>query len=296
MKTALLGAGGQLADDLRRVLSDWGLRPFTHAELDICHHDRVRQVLTELAPEVVINCAAYVRVDDAEDDVEEAFRVNALAVRNLAQVCRDLDCTLVHISTDYVFDGKKGSPYTEDDCPDPLNVYGASKLAGENFVRNISPKHLVVRTSGLYGLAGSSGKGGNFVETMIRSAGEGRAIQVVDDQVLTPTYSLDLAAALKELIAKAPSGVYHLTNAGQCSWYQFAQKVFELEGPQPELRRTTTAQRGDKARRPALSVLDNRKTIELGLRPMRPWEDALRAYLQAREVAASETETPVSQG
>ena len=284
MRTALLGAGGQLAYDLKRVLADWDLRPFTHAELDICHHDRVRQVLTELAPEVVINCAAYVRVDDAEDEVEEAFRVNAFAVRNLAQVCRDLGCMLVHISTDYVFDGKKGTPYTEDDCPNPLNVYGASKLAGENFVRNLCPKHLVIRSSGLYGVAGSSGKGGNFVETMIRLGQKGKAIRVVDDQVFAPTSTRELARLVKGILLSGVYGTFHLTSQGESSWYEFAGRLFELLGRPVPLSRTTTRDFGARARRPAFSVLRSIRLSDLGLHEIPPWDVCLADYL--RETAA----------
>ncbi|MEM1867999.1 MAG: dTDP-4-dehydrorhamnose reductase [Thermosphaera sp.] len=278
----MIGANGQLGTDLVKVLNNWDLVPLTHAELDICDFVRARKVLTELRPDVVINTAAFNRVDDAEAQPEKAFWVNTYAVRNLAQVCADLDCTLMHISTDYVFGGEKRTPYTEDDPPNPLNVYGVSKLAGEYFVRNICPKHFIVRTSGLYGVAGSSGKGGNFVETMVRLAKEGKPIRVVTDQVLTPTYTKDLAQKIKELLTTEAYGLYHITNSGQCSWYEFARRIFELLGIKPDFGPTTSAEFRAKARRPAYSVLAHERLKELGLDDLRPWPEALKAYLEEK--------------
>ncbi len=227
-RVVVIGANGQLGTDLVKVLDDRELIPLSHSDLDICDFVYTRTRLSQIRPTVVINTAAFTRVDDCEDEVSKAFWVNAYAVRNLAQVCADLNCVLIHISTDYVFGGEKHTPYTEDDAPNPLNVYGVSKLAGEYFVRNICPKHFIIRTSGLYGVAGSSGKGGNFVETMIRLAQEGKPIRVVTDQVLTPTYTKDLSQKIKELSQTGAYGVYHITNSGQCSWYEFAAKIFEL--------------------------------------------------------------------
>lgn len=287
LRTVILGAGGQLAYDLQRAMADWDLVPLRHADADICDYPQVRQVLAELEPQIVINTAAFVRVDDCEDQVEKAFQVNTYAVRHLAQVCSELDCVLVHISTDYVFGGEKRYPYTEDDPPNPLNVYGVSKLAGEYFVRNLCPKHFVVRSSGLYGVAGSSGKGGNFVETMIRMARRGKSIRVVDDQVLAPTYTKDLAEKMKELVQTDAYGLYHITNKGQCSWFEFTVKVFELSGLEPNLAPTTTADSGAKARRPAYSVLRNAAIERVGAHKMRSWPDALIAYLRQEHPAKS---------
>ena len=293
MRVAILGAGGQLACDLHRVLADRDLTPLRHADLDVREHNRVRQILGEVRPEVVINTAAFHRVDDCEDEVEKAFAVNTFAVRNLAQVCADLDCTLVQISTDYVFSGEKQTPYTEEDLPKPLNVYGVSKLAGEYFVRNLCPKHYVVLTSGLYGLAGSSGKGGNFVETMIRLANEDRPIRVVDDQVLTPTYTADVAEALKRLVQTGAYGLYHITNRGECSWYQFANKIFELSGLDPDFGRTTTEAFAARARRPSYSVLAGHGLGLIGLEPLRHWSEALASYIG---VALSASKTYLRSG
>ncbi len=283
MRVAIVGAKGQLGHDLIRALSEWELIPLNHADLDVCDFQRVRDKLTDIKPRAVINTAAFHRVDDCEDEVEKAFLVNAYAPRHLAQVCADLECTLVHISTDYVFDGKKNAAYSEEDTPNPLSVYGNSKLAGEYFVRAICPKHLVVRTSGLYGIAGSSGKGGNFVETMIRLAREGKPIRVVNDQVLTPTHTKDLAQTLRQLIKIDRSGLYHVTNGGQCSWYDFAGKIFELLGSKPDFGPTTTASYKLKAMRPACSVLAHRQLERTGLDGPPHWHDALRAYLSEKK-------------
>ena len=283
MKVVILGAGGQLGTDLQLVMGDWDTTPLRRQDTDICDYRAVREALNGIEPDVVVNAAGYVRVDDAESHVEEAFGINAFAVRNLAQVCSERDCVLMHVSTDYVFDGAKGSPYTEDDCPNPLGAYGASKLAGESFVRSLCPRHFIVRSSGLYGLAGSSGKGGNFVETMLRLAREGRPIRVVDDQVLTPTYTKDLAAKMKELLKSAPFGLYHATNAGQCSWYEFAARVFEEGSVRPTLQAISSLELGAQARRPEYSVLISRSMPGLGLVGMQPWGDALSEYFRSKE-------------
>lgn len=277
MKAVVLGAGGQLAHDLQRAMSAWELVPLRHADQDICDHEAVRRRLGEICPDVVVNTAAFHRVDDCEVEVEKAFQVNAFAVRSLAQTCADIDSTLVHVSTDYVFGGEKRTPYTEVDLPRPLNVYGVSKLAGEHFVRSLCPRHLVIRSSGLYGVAGSSGKGGNFVETMIRMAKEGKPIRVVDDQVLAPTYTKDLAEEIVELLRTEEYGLYHVANGGECSWYEFATEIFGLVSLRPDLGRTTTQAYRARARRPAYSVLasGNRRHPE----GVRPWREALLAYL-----------------
>jgi len=282
MRVVVIGANGQLGTDLVKVLSDWDLVPLSHADLDICDFVYTRKVLEDAKPGIVINAAAFTRVDDCEEEVSKAFWVNGFAVRNLAEVCRDINCVLMHISTDYVFDGMKKAPYTENDPPNPLNVYGVSKLTGEFFVRNICPKHFIVRTSGLYGVAGSSGKGGNFVEMMIRLAKEGKPIRVVNDQVLTPTYTKDLAEKIKELLQTEAYGLYHITNSGQCSWYEFASKIFELLGMKPDFGPTTSAEFGAKAKRPAYSVLAGERLQQLGLDYVRPWWQALAAYLTER--------------
>jgi dTDP-4-dehydrorhamnose reductase len=275
----VIGANGQLGHDLVKRLHDWELIPLTRKEVDLCDFVQTRRTLTAAKPALVINTAAFTRVDECEDGADQAFAVNTYAVRNLAQICAELDSVLMHLSTDYVFGGEQRTPYIEADSPNPLNVYGVSKLAGEYFVRNICPKHFVMRTSGLYGVMGSSGKGGNFVETLLRLSREGKPIRVVDDQVLTPTYTHDLARQIKALAQTDAHGLYHMTNGGQCSWYEFASTIFELLGVKPDFGPTTTAAYGAKARRPAYSVLAHANLRHVGLDDLRPWPEALAAYL-----------------
>ncbi len=276
----LLGANGQLGTDLARVFDGSDLVALTRRGLDVTDTDAVERALASVAPAVVLNATAFTRVDDAESDPGPAFAVNAVAVHHLARLSARLGARLVHFSTDYVLGGAGPGPFSEDAAPAPLNAYGISKLAGECLAQNAEPRHLVIRSSGLYGAAGSSGKGGNFVETMLRLASEFRPIRVVADQALTPTYTADLADAVARLLAvDPPGGIYHLTNAGACSWFEFARRIFRLCGLEPDLEPTTSEAYGAPARRPANSVLDNTRAAALGLAPLRAWPDALRAYL-----------------
>jgi dTDP-4-dehydrorhamnose reductase len=283
----LLGAGGQLGTDLRRTLPAAALVPFTRADLDITDRDAVERILDAHAPAWVINTAAFHRVDDIElKDAQLAFAVNEVAAGHLARACARRGARLLHLSTDYVFGGRQSEPrrpYAEDSPPFPLSVYGESKLAGERLIQEASPTHLVVRSSGLYGLAGSAGKGGNFVETMLRLARKGERIKVVHDQVLAPTYTADLAEAIARLVAaRPPGGIYHLTNAGACSWFEFAGRIFELCKLAPDLAPTTSAEYKAPASRPPYSVLANTRAAALGLPPLRPWPEALEDYLRAK--------------
>jgi len=279
VRVVIIGANGQLGTDLVRVLRGREtVVPLTHYELEVCDFARTREVLTQARPKIVVNTAAFVQVDRCEDEVERSFRVNTYAVRNLARICQELGSLLVHLSTDYVFDGEKHEPYLEDDIPHPLNVYGVSKLAGEYFVRTLCERHLVVRSSGLYGLAGSSGKGGNFIETMIHLAREKKPIRVVDDQVLAPTHAKDLAEAIVRLIASRSLGLYHVTNNGECSWYEFARTIFTLLGLTPDLSPITTREFAARALRPAYSVLRSAKLVWR----LHPWPQALEEYLKEK--------------
>lgn len=283
MKYAVIGAAGQLGHDICARLAD--AVPLARAQADLTQPESLRAVLTELRPDVVINCAAYNFVDKAETEPEAAFAVNAWGPRSLALICRDIDCVLAHISTDHVFglDRSRRIPYDETDAPGPVNVYGLSKLAGEYLVRSLCPKHFVVRTCGLYGLWGSGGKGTNFVETMLRRAAEGKPLRVVADQVCTPSYTIDLAAALAELIPTGQFGLYHITNAGACSWYEFARTIFQLAGVSADLAATTSQDFGAPARRPGYSVFNTDKLAELHIPRPGPWQEALAAYLGCRK-------------
>jgi dTDP-4-dehydrorhamnose reductase len=285
MKILLLGANGQLGTDLRRCLHDHEVVPITRADLDIENYTQTRAVLTEARPEVVLNTTAYHRVDDCETYPELAYRTNVFAVLNLARLANELDATLVHFSTDYVFDGMAREPYTESSVPFPLSVYGNSKLAGEFVVRSVAKKHIVVRTCGLYGTAGSRGKGGNFVQTMIEKASRGEPIRVVNDQTLTPTYTAELAAQVARVLPAQQYGLLHITNEGSCSWYEFAKAVFELSGIRADLTPTTSDLYKTPAVRPRYSVLENARLKDLGLNQMTDWRQALSAYLEQKSLS-----------
>ena len=282
MKILLIGASGQLGADLVPALSDHQLLTPPRRSLDLVQFDRVRRFLRLERPRVVINTAAFHRVDDCESQVSTAFKVNGEAVHNLALAAREVEAVLVHYSTDYVFDGAAGHPYREDDLPRPLNVYGASKLAGEHLLESAWEKHVLIRTCGLYGRAGSRGKGGNFVETMIRKAAGNESIRVVDDQRLTPTSTRELARATAVLIENSHYGLFHVTSKGNCTWYEFAGEIFRLLGLNPDLTPTTSDAFAAAARRPAYSVLANHHLDELGMNDLKHWKDALREYLGDR--------------
>ncbi len=282
MKILIIGAKGQLGTDSVMALRHHQVIALTHKEIEVCDDQGTRKILEEYKPQVIINTSAYHRVDLCEDHLEETFKVNTYAVRNLAEICQDLGSVLVHLSTDYVFGGEKESPYREEDLPNPLNVYGVSKLAGEYFVRQICQRYFIIRTSGLYGVAGASGKGGNFVELMIRLAKEGRPIKVVKDQILTPTYTKELAKKIAQLIETGEYGLYHVTNNGQCSWCEFARVIFELVGLHPDLSATTSEEFGAKAKRPHYSVLENTNLGKLDLDNLINWREALEQYLKEK--------------
>jgi len=279
MKIALLGSNGQLGQDLQDALRSHDLHALTRNHFDVTDHSRTRSALMDIAPDVVLNTTAYHRVDDCETNAATAYSVNALAVLNLIRVANDLDSVLVHISTDYVFDGNSRQPYTESSRPFPLSVYGNSKLAGEFLVRTLAKKFILIRTGGLYGAAGSQGKGGNFVQTMLAKAQRGESIRVVDDQVVTPTYTVDIAHQLARLMPAEQLGLFHITNEGSCTWFEFARTVFELAGIEANLAPTTSDAYKLPAARPAYSVLENARLKELGLNQMRHWREALAAYL-----------------
>lgn len=288
-RVTVLGATGQLGTDLCQQLSALGheVAALTHRDLEVCDAGDLADRLTEIEPEVVINTAAFHKVEACEEDIERAFAVNCYAVRNLARTCNRIGACLVHMSTDYVFGGEQKTPYREGSPLGPVNVYGVSKAAGEYFVRSLSRRYLLVRSSGLYGIAGSSGKGGNFVETMLRLGRERGAVSVVTDQVLSPTYTWDLASKITELVGAGAEGMFHVTNDWACSWYEFARSIFELADPTVAVRPTTTDQMESAVTRPSYSVLENHRLREKGFATLRPGPEALAAYLKARVAHAS---------
>ena len=285
MKVLVTGANGQLGTDLCKVLRDFELIPLTDKDIEISDMSSVKQAFSKYKPDVIINTAAYVRVDDCEDEKDKAFSVNALGARNVAGVAQELRAKLVHLSTDYVFGGEaepRTTPYTEFDTPVPLSIYGKSKLAGENLARHFCLRHFIVRTSGLFGVAGSMGKGGNFIETMLKLSREREELRVVDDQVFSPTYSRDLARKIVQLMTTDYYGIFHITNRGACSWYEFTREILKLAGIKTPVVPITSDQYPQKARRPRYSVLDNSHLRLLGMDDMRPWQEALKDYLVAR--------------
>jgi dTDP-4-dehydrorhamnose reductase len=284
MDIALLGANGQLGTDLHRVLHTHNIAPLTIDDVDVTDHARTRDVLTDLRPEAIINTTAFLRVDDCETQAETAYGVNAASVLNMVRIANDLGAVFVHFSTDYVFDGTARQPYTEESLPFPLSVYANSKLAGEFLVRAYAKKYFLIRSSGLYGRAGSMGKGGNFVETMLAKAKRGEAIRVVDDQTLTPTYTVDLANQVSVLLSTIHYGLFHATNEGSCSWFEFARAIFDLTKTEADLSPTTSASYKSPAVRPAYSVLENARLKDLGLNRMRHWREALAAYLKDKSL------------
>ncbi len=275
----VVGAKGMLGADLLSLLGERG-RGVDLPEIDITDLVSVQRVLTVLKPAVVVNCAAYTDVDGCESNSDTAMQVNAEGVAFLAMISREIGAKLVQVSSDYVFDGSKGSPYREDDLPRPLNVYGESKLAGELNV-DVNPDNLVVRTQWLYGLQGK-----NFVETMLRLGQEQDRVSVVDDQIGAPTWSVDLAKGIIALIDADCRGTYHVANSGSTSWNGFAQAIFAGAGLTVQVEAMTTEQLNRPARRPLRSTLDCSKlAADTGV-TLQPWQDALTQYLTLRSKEA----------
>jgi dTDP-4-dehydrorhamnose reductase len=281
MRIAVLGSAGQLGRDLLpRLKGD--VIPLTRADIDLGDHKSVMGWVLDHKPTVLVNCAAYNLVDKAEEDPAPAVAVNDAGVQALALACSIAGTKLVHVSTDYVFgaDTSRTTPYTESDTPGPVSEYGRSKLAGETHA--LVGNNLAIRTCGLYGVWGSGGKGGNFVETMLRVANQGKPLRVVADQHCTPTYTADLAEGMAKLIEKGTTGLIHLTNSGGTTWHDFAAKIFELSGIKADLTPITSAEFGAKAQRPWYGVLGSNRTAETGVQ-LRPWQEALATYLEERK-------------
>jgi dTDP-4-dehydrorhamnose reductase len=340
MKILITGANGQLGTDLVKVLKEHQVTGLTHADIDITNYDDVKAACLQHKPEVIINTAAYIRVDDCETNQDLAFKVNALGARNMAVAAEGIGAKLVQISTDYVFGGERDKPskitplslplgrgeetnpsvsplgkgrgdtdnptisplekgrgnepllvspwegerkpYTEYDEAVPLNVYGKSKLAGEEYVRHLCRRYFVIRASGLFGVAGSSGKGGNFIETILRLAKERDKLTVVNDQVFSPTYTPDLALKISQLMRTELYGVYHITNSGSCSWYEFAREALRLTGSKTPILPITSAKYPQKAKRPSYSVMGHYNLKLQGMDDVRGWGEGLENYFIQR--------------
>ena len=287
MKVFLIGVDGQLGTDIEQCFTSKGIE--VHGliglkEIDICDYGGSFDKIRDSKPDLVINTAAFHNVDLCEDEPGQAFKVNVGGVKNIAGICRKMDIPLMHFSTDYVFDGSKSSPYLEGDCPRPLSIYAISKHGGERVVQYMLDKYYLIRLSGLYGHAGCTGKGNmNFIETMLKLAESKKEIKVVDDQVLTPTSTIDVAEKLAELIMTAKYGLYHMTSTGSCSWFEFASEIFKFAGIDIDVLQASSEEFGAKAIRPGYSVLDNSNLREAGLKDMRNWKEALREYIKDRK-------------
>jgi dTDP-4-dehydrorhamnose reductase len=282
MKALVTGANGQLGNDLCKALHKIEVIPLTHADIEVTDMGSVKRVILLHHPDVIINTAAYVRVDDCETERDRAFAINALGARNLAVAAQDIGSKLVQISTDYVFGGGRhpeSGKYTEFDTPAPINIYGISKLAGEDLVRSLCLKHFIVRTCGLFGVAGSSGKSGNFVETILKLAKRNNEIRVVNDQISSPSYTLDVADKIAKLITTEYYGIFHIVNSGTCSWFEFAEEIVRITGLKTRVIPISSEQYPQKANRPRFSALDNYQLKLLGMGQMRSWQEALKDYM-----------------
>lgn len=275
MKVLITGSNGMLGHDLIDVLNDkHELILTTSKTLDITDKEHTVEFIKENKPDIVINSAAYTDVDGCEENRKLAFSVNGEGVRNLAIGCREADCPLVHISTDYVFNGKNDTPWVEDDEIEPISVYGKSKLEGEQAIQEILDKFFIVRTAWLYGV-----NGGNFPKTMLELAKTHDELTVVYDEVGTPTYTPDLAEAIGKLIETDYYGIYHITNSGSCSWCEFAKYIFEIAGVDVKVTPVTASEFARPAPRPSYSVLNNKKWVDNGFEPLRSYKEAIKDYL-----------------
>lgn len=276
MKILIAGSNGMLGHDLVKVLEkDNILINTTSKTLDITDSTAVMDFVKRNNPDIVINSAAYTNVDGCEENKELAFAVNGEGPKNLAMACKEVDSTLIHISTDYVFKGDDDNPRLEDDEVGPTSVYGLSKLKGEEYVRDILDKYFIVRTAWLYGF-----NGGNFPKTMLEIAKTHDTVNVVYDEVGSPTYTPDLAEAISKLIKTDKYGVYHITNSGSCSWFEFAKLIFKLSKVDVDVKPVTAKEFARPAKRPSYSVLSNEKWKSLGFSPLRSYEKAIVEYLK----------------
>ena len=277
MRVLITGANGQLGLELQKQLGEqldkYRVFPTNRSSLDITSLNQVKAELLLVKPDVVINCAAHTAVDLCEDDIENAYRINAIGAKHLAIACEEVGAKLVQISTDYVFDGENSVARREDDITHPQSIYGSSKLLGEQYVREFCKKHFIVRTAWLYG------EGNNFVRTMLKLAENHTELNVVGDQFGSPTSTKDLAKAIIDLMQTEYYGTFHGTCEGECSWYDFACKIFELKGIDIKVNKVTSEEFVRPAKRPKFSVLDNFMLKLYGLNSFRHWEEALEDYL-----------------
>ncbi len=276
MKVLVTGVKGQLGHDVIKELEKRGHTAVgvDIDNMDITDQEAVRRVVTQAAPEAVVHCAAYTAVDAAEDHEELCRLVNAKGTEHIVSVCRDLDCKLMYISTDYVFNGQGERPWEPDDEREPLNVYGQTKYEGELAVETLE-KYFIVRIAWVFGVNGK-----NFIKTMLNLGKTRDSLTVVDDQIGSPTYTYDLARLLVDMVETEKYGRYHATNEGLCSWYEFACEIFKEAGIQVKVSPVSTDMYPARAKRPMNSRMDKSKLRDMGFEPMPSWQDALRRYLE----------------
>jgi dTDP-4-dehydrorhamnose reductase len=274
MRVALTGSNGMLGYDIKKVFKGIELITFTRQDFDVTDLDKSLATIKDANPDYLIHAAAYTDVDGSELNPEKAYLVNGLGTRNVTIACEEIKCPIFYIGSDYIFDGHKKTPYTEWDEPRPLNQYGLSKLIGERFVISLTNRFYIVRTSWLYGKNGK-----NFVDTVLRLFVEKEEIDVVDDQIGVPTYTYDLAIKLRELLGRG-YGIYHITNSGKCSWYEFALEIASIKGITKKIKPTTSDKFVRPAKRPSFSVLENTMLRLEGIEELRQWKHALHEYLE----------------
>lgn len=286
MKLILIGANGQLGSDIYKVFSKKNkIIAFTHKQLDITDSKKVKKTITFYKPELIINTAAYHLVDEIETNPEKAFSVNAIAQKNLSEAAKASGSAIVYFSTDYVFgqDKERKKAYRETDTLGPVNTYGLSKLAGEYLTQIYAEKYFIIRTSGLYGSTSPSSKRENFVEKMIRLSKQNSEIKVVNDQILSPTYTLNLARNLLLLLSTSKFGIYHIVSEGQCSWWQFARKIFQYLNVKTNCKPVSSMEFQTEAKRPNYSALENHNLTKIDLKRMKSWETNLKDYLKEKK-------------
>ena len=276
MRVLVTGVGGQLGYDVIKELEKRNIECIgaDKAEFDVTDFDAVHKFITDYIPDAVIHCSAYTAVDKAEDEPELCYLVNVVGTENIAKVCKEIDAEMVYISTDYVFDGTKDGFYEVDDVPNPINVYGKTKLAGEKAVQRILEKYFVVRISWVFGINGN-----NFVKTMLRLGKERNELNVVADQVGSPTYTADLASLLVDMIQTEKYGIYHATNEGECSWAEFAEEIFNVAGMNVKVNHITSAGYPTKAKRPLNSRFNKRSLNISNFTRLQHWKCALKNYM-----------------
>jgi len=280
MKICIIGANGQLGSDLYNELNCFKTEGLTHDDIEITSEKQCLDVIKKINPDYVLNTAAYHNVPNCEKYPDKAALINIEGAKNLAKACKLTKTELLHFSTDYVFDGKSSRPYLEDDLPNPLNYYAITKLAGEYAVKAYLNEHKIIRISGIYGKIPCRAKGGNFVSTMLKLSVTKKELKIVDDEILTPTYTKDIARQIKTLLPIKEYGVFHISNQGQCSWFEFATEIFKIKGIKIKTIKVPASEFPSEINRPGFSVLDNKRLKDLNIYNMQSWQKALTEHLK----------------